>query len=70
MAKFEAAVKSGTPPADIICGAENYAAYVQQERTEPRFVAQAQTWLSQERWTDYQTAIPPSETAYGSDVIH
>lgn len=70
MAKFEAAVKSGTPPADIICGAENYAAYVQQEHTEPRFVAQAQTWLSQERWTEYQTVIPPSETAYGNDVIH
>ena len=70
LAKFEAAVKNGTPPANIIRGAENYAAYIRQEHTEPKYVAQAQTWLSQERWTEYQTEIPPSAGAYGSDVIH
>ena len=68
--KFEAAVKIGTPPADIIRGAQNYAAYVRQEQTDPRFVAMAQTWLGQERWTEYQAAMPPSEGAYDSDVIH
>ena len=63
-------MKNGAPPADIIRGAENYAAYIRQERTDPQYVVQAQTWLGQERWTEYQAAIPPSEGAFGSDVIH
>ena len=70
LAKFEAAVKNGTPPADIIRGAQNYTAYVRRERIDPKYVAQAQTWLSQERWTEYQSVMPPSEAAYDSDVIH
>ena len=70
LAKFEAAVKNGTPPKEIIRGARNYAAYVQQEKIEPKFVAMAQTWLNQERWTEYQSAMPVSEAAYDSDVIH
>ncbi len=53
-AKFEAALKRGVSAADIIRGAGNYAAYVEREGTDPKFVAQAQTWLSQERWTQYQ----------------
>ncbi len=69
-AKFTAAVKDGTPPEEIIRGARNYAAYVQQEPIEPKFVAMAQTWLNQERWTEYQSAMPASETALDSDVIH
>ncbi len=55
-AKFEVAVKRGVAAADIIRGAENYAAYVEHEHTDPKFVAQAQTWLNQERWTQYQGA--------------
>ncbi len=70
LAKFEAAVKKGTPSEGIIRGARNFATYVQRERTEAKYVAQAQTWLSQERWTDYQTAMSASEAAYDSDVIH
>jgi hypothetical protein len=70
LAKFNAAVKTGTPPADIIRGAENYAAHVRQEETDPQFIPQAKTWLGQERWEQYQTAMPPSEGTYGSDVIH
>ena len=70
LAKFTAAVKRGTPPEDINRGAENYAAYVRRERTDAKYVAQALTWLSQERWTEYQAAMPPSETAFDSDVIH
>ena len=70
LAKFEAAVKKGTPPEDIIRGAQNYATYIRRERIEPKYVAQAQTWLGQERWTDYQSAMPASEAAYDSDVIH
>ncbi len=55
-AKFDAALKRGVEPAAIIRGAENYAAYVERERSDPKFVAQAQTWLAQERWKEYQKA--------------
>ncbi len=57
--KFEAALKHGVPASDIIRGAENYAVYVEQETTDPRYIAQAVTWLNQERWADYQE--PPEE---------
>ncbi len=53
-AKFETAVNRGVAAADIIRGAENYAAYVESEGTNPKYVAQAQTWLNQERWAQYQ----------------
>ena len=57
--KYEAAINRGVSPADILRGAENFAVYVEREQVEPRFIAQAVTWLSQERWTDYQE--PPAE---------
>ena len=60
-AKFEAALKRGLV-ADIIRGAENYAAYVEREGTDPKYVAQAQTWLNQERWTQYQEAAGTEPT--------
>jgi len=52
--KFEAALKRGVPVEVIIRGAENYAAYVARETDDARFIAQAVTWLNQERWTEYQ----------------
>ena len=70
LAKFKGAVKKGASPADIIRGAENYAALVRREGTEPKYVAMAQTWLNQQRWTDDQSAMSASEAAYDSDVIH
>ena len=57
--KYEAAINQGVSPADILRGAENFAAYVEREQVEPKFVAQAVTWLNQERWADYQD--PPAE---------
>jgi hypothetical protein len=51
-AKFIAAVKAGTDPADIIRGAEAYAAYVAAQRTDPQYIKQAATWLNQECWTE------------------
>ena len=53
-AKFDAALKRGNAAADIIRGAQNYAAYVEREHTNPKYVAQAKTWLNEERWTQYQ----------------
>ncbi len=55
-AKFEVALKRGAAAADIVRGAGNYAAHVERERVEPRYVAQAVTWLNQERWDGYQEA--------------
>ena len=49
-------MKRGVAAADIIRGAEHYGAYVEREHTDPKFVAQAQTWLNQERWAQYQEA--------------
>jgi hypothetical protein len=54
--KFEVAVRRGIPPDTIIRGAANYRAAVERNRTEARYVAQALTWLNQERWNDYQEA--------------
>ena len=56
-AKFGAALRRGVPAADIIRGAERYGAYVEREGIDPKFVAQAQTWLNQERWKQYQEAV-------------
>lgn len=55
--KFRAAVRRGVDPLAIIRGAEGYAAAMAGK--DPQFVAQAVTWLSQERWAD-QTAPPPT----------
>ena len=53
------------PAEKIIRGAANYARYVQIEGPNPKYVAQAQTWLSQERWNDHQEvpAEPEREVA-------
>ena len=55
-AKFFAAVKSGTDPADILRGVENFVAAEQASDTEPRFIPMAITWLNQGRWEGYQVA--------------
>jgi len=57
--KFETAVKRGVDPAAMIAGAERYRAHVEQQGTEPKFRAQAKTWLSQERWTERHEPEPP-----------
>jgi hypothetical protein len=57
--KFEAAVSRGVDPAAIIAGAQRYRAHVEQQGIEPRFVAQAQTWLNQERWAQLHEPEAP-----------
>jgi Helix-turn-helix domain len=58
--KFHAVIRRGVDPDDIVRGVEAYSAAVQATGTDPRFVAQAVTWLNQERWTDHQApaALP------------
>jgi hypothetical protein len=51
-AKFEAAVRRGADPTAIIRGAQAYADHVRRDGVGPRYVAQAATWLNQERWAD------------------
>lgn len=50
--KWERKVRGGADPAEIIAGAKAYADTVRSERIEPQHVAQAVTWLNQERWAD------------------
>lgn len=60
--KFHRAVNRGIDPTAIIRGAEVYAATVSRQSTDPRYIAQAQTWLGQERWAEYQRAPEPAKT--------
>ena len=55
--KFIRLVEAGEDPGAIIAGARSYAASV--VHSEPRFTAQAVTWLKQGRWRDdYQPSQP------------
>jgi hypothetical protein len=54
--KFLAALKRGADPEAIVRGAENYRASIERDGTDQRFVAQAKTWLNEERWDEYQNA--------------
>jgi hypothetical protein len=63
--KFAAAAKRGVDPAEIIAGAERYRASIEANGTEGRFVAQAVTWLNQERWNDYREAPEPRRLRVG-----
>lgn len=50
--RFEAAISRGVSAETIVAGAERYRRYVEGEGTKPQHVAQAVTWLNQERWDD------------------
>jgi hypothetical protein len=63
--KFEAAVKRGVDPAAIIAGAERYRAHIEQHGTEARFVAQAKTWLNEERWAQLDEFEAPPRLRVG-----
>ena len=58
--KFEAAVKAGADPEQIIAAATYYAQRMSEE--DRKFVAQAQTWLSQERYLDQSDLPDPAAT--------
>ena len=48
--KWKARIKAGTLPAEMIAGAQRYAAYIKTPATEARFVKQAQTFLGPDEW--------------------
>ncbi len=60
---FAAAVRRSADPEAIIRGARNYAATMRANGTERRFLAQAKTWLNEERWNQHQEA--PHSTGTG-----
>jgi hypothetical protein len=60
---FEAKVRAGADPEEIILGAERYASDIVDKKLEPRFVPQAQKWLRQEYWCDYVSELGPSQHA-------
>lgn len=58
-ALFDKAVKSGVNPEDIVHAAKQYAASEKENHNTP-FIMQAQRWLRNKRWMDYQ--FVPSAT--------
>ncbi len=58
--KFQRHVENGVNPNDIIQGAQRYARQVLDK--EPKYVAQAVTWLNQERWNDDDWVAPREES--------
>jgi len=65
--KFAGALKSGADAESLIAGARRYALECRDRKiVGTPMVAQAQTWLNQQRWTDYapapaQIRAPPPE---------
>jgi len=58
-ALFEKAVKAGIHPEDIIRAAAQYAK-AEKENLNTPFIMQAQRWLRNKRWSDYE--FKPSKT--------
>jgi uncharacterized protein YdaU (DUF1376 family) len=58
--RFQAAVRGGAAPAEIIAGARRYADHMRAEKKiGTEFVKQSMTWLSQRLWEDYAATAPP-----------
>lgn len=56
--KFTAAIKRGVDPKTIIAAAKAFAAAERVAGRDPKFIPQAVTWLSQERWADVAPKDP------------
>lgn len=57
--KFERAIRAGAEPAHIIAAAQRYSAIESTAgRSNTDKIAQAVTWLNQQRWNDYPQAAP------------
>lgn len=65
--RFDAAIKRGVSASEIIRGAKNFAAYVARQGTDPQYVAQAVTWLNQERWDEHKNAASDPKPKFNSD---
>ena len=56
--KFTALIKAGVEPQAMVRGAERYQAYVDVDRTEPKYIVQATRFLNERRWEDYEEDPP------------
>lgn len=56
--KFATKVRGGADPEEIVAGALAYAHDMRGK--DAQFVAQAVTWLNQERWNDHRPTAPPN----------
>lgn len=63
--KFQAAIKAGADPDDIIRGARNYASFMQRDGKDSKYIAHAKTWLNEKRWNDYLRSPPPPKLRAG-----
>jgi hypothetical protein len=63
--KFEALLKHGADPVELVRGAENYRREMERAGTDPRYIAQAITWLNQERFADDQLLPEPPRLRVG-----
>lgn len=63
--KFAAALKRSVDPRVIIRGAQNYRTTIERAGTDARYIAQAQTWLNQDRWNDHEGASEPPQLRVG-----
>ncbi|MFN3806758.1 hypothetical protein [Asticcacaulis sp.] len=59
--QWDAAVKGGAPPGDIIAGLRRCIWAWQESQTAPRFIPNAARWLSERRWED-EAAEPANDT--------
>ena len=63
---FRALVRRGVDPEEIISGARRYAASVA-DIEDRWFIAQAKTWLNQERWRDeYRKSAQKPRNGYAA----
>jgi hypothetical protein len=71
--KFNTKVNAGAAAEEIIAGAHAYANAM--SGRDPQFVAQAMTWLNQDRWKDYEPAStvvpfrPPDKPAMTEEEV-
>src|SRR5262245_10210482 len=59
--KFDAAVRDGADPRQIIAAARQWSNAEAENKTDPKYVAMAATWLHQKRFHDY--TAPAAEVA-------
>lgn len=63
--KFQAAVRGGAAPAEIIAGARRYADDMRaSHKVGTEFVKQSMRWLSQRLWEDYAATAPPLDSDF------
>lgn len=66
--KFAAKVRAGADPSAIIEGARRYAEAVRGR--DPQFVAQAVTWINQERWNNEHECRPVQAASGPVDPLY